>query len=139
MRISGGDQVLTELAGVPHYVSRFAHTLRRTLWEEHAGINHTCTHRGSDAECTHGGHTHGRSSLIAKAAAAAAAAATLGGAAGAASAAKEATLGTEAGSDGDGAGDGASGSDEEDEALLHQLELAGDDLDAARFLYAGLH
>ena len=37
-------------------------------------------------------------------------------------------LAARAGGDGDGAGDGASGSDEEDEALLHQLELAGDDL-----------
>lgn len=44
LRISGGDLVPSVMNGKPVMVSRFAHTLRRSLWEEHLGLEHTCRH-----------------------------------------------------------------------------------------------
>lgn len=40
--VSGGDRVMTRLAGRPWKASAFAHTLRRNLMEEHLGLAHTC-------------------------------------------------------------------------------------------------
>jgi phospholipase D1/2 len=56
--ISGGDTVITRMAGKPWRATVFAHTFRRNLMEEHLGLAHTCRHFKLSQFRQPAGHDH---------------------------------------------------------------------------------